>query len=75
MATRINQLLIYGLDEDHYDRYRDDVRAVNAEVAASAAAEHMRPSQAQIVVVGDADEVAQPLEELDLASVEIVTVD
>ena len=75
MATRINQLLIYGLDEDHYDRYRDDVRAVNAEVAASAASEHMKPSQAQIVVVGDADEVAQSLEELDLASVEIVTVD
>ena len=75
VATRINQLLIYGLDEDHYDRYRDDVRAVNAEVAASAASEHMKPSQAQIVVVGDADEVAQSLEELDLASVEIVTVD
>ncbi len=75
MATRINQLLIYGLDEDHYDRYRDDVRAVNSEAAAIAAAEHMRPSQAQIVVVGDADAVAKPLEELDLASVEIVAVD
>ena len=75
VATRINQLLIYGLDEDHYDRYRDDVRAVNSEAAAIAAAEHMRPSQAQIVVVGDADAVAKPLEELDLASVEIVAVD
>ena len=35
----------------------------------------MRPSQAQIVVVGDADVVAQPLEDLDLARVEIVVAD
>lgn len=75
VATRVNQLLIYGLDDNHYDRYRDDVRAVTAEAAASAAAEHMRPSQAQIVVVGDADVVAQPLEDLDLARVEIVVAD
>ena len=72
VATRVNQLLIYGLADDHYDRYRDDVRAVTAEAATAAAAVHMRPSEAQIVVVGDADAIKQPLEDLGLAKVEVV---
>jgi hypothetical protein len=35
----------------------------------------MRPSEAQIVVVGDADAVLQPLEELGLAPVQVVGAD
>ena len=75
IATRVNQLLIYGLADDHYDRYRDHVRAVTADAAAEAAGLYMRPSEAQIVVVGDADAVLQPLEELDLAPVQVVGAD
>jgi len=75
IATRVSQLLIYGLPDDHYDRYRDDVRAVTADAAADAAARYMRPAEAQIIVVGDADAVLQPLEELGLASVEVVGTD
>ena len=72
VATRVSQLQIYGLADDHYDRYRDDVRAVSAAAAGAAAATHMRPSEAQIVVVGDAEVVGRPLEELGLGAVEVV---
>jgi zinc protease len=75
VATRVNQLLIYGLADDHYDRYRDDVRAVTADAAKAAAATHMRPMEAQIVVVGDAEVIGQPLEELALAPVQVVGAD
>lgn len=75
IATRVNQLLIYGLADDHYDRYRDDVRAVTADAAAAAARQYMRPAEAQIVVVGDADAVYRPLEELGLAPVQVVGAD
>ncbi len=75
VATRVNQLLIYGLPDDHYDRYRDNVRAVTVDAAMAAAAKHMRPLEAQIVVVGDAEVIGQPLEDLGLAAVEVVRAD
>ena len=71
VATRISQLVVYGLPDDHYDRYRDSVRGVTTEAAAAAASQHMRPSEAQIVVVGDASVIAGPLEELGLGPVEV----
>lgn len=73
VATRVGQILIYGLADDHYDRYRDEVRAVTPAAAAEAAARHMRPDEAQIVVVGDADAVQQPLEALGFGAVEVVS--
>lgn len=75
VATRVNQLLIYGLPDDHYDRYRDRVRAVTADAATAAASTHMRPREAQIVVVGDAGVIGQPLEDLGLATVAVVDAD
>lgn len=72
VASRISQLVIYELADDHYDRYRDDVRAVTTDAAAEAAARHIRPQEAQIVVVGDAESIARPLEALELGPVEIV---
>ena len=72
VATRVSQLVVYGLPDDHFDRYRDVVRAVTRDEAAEAAAKHMRPSEAQIVVVGDADVIGDPLRALDLGPVEVV---
>lgn len=72
VATRIAQLLIYGLPDDYFDHYRDRVRAVRPEAAAEAARRHIRPEEAQIVVVGDASAIAAPLEALDLGPLEVV---
>ena len=72
IATRVSQLVIYGLPEDHYDRYRDAVRGVTTEAAREAAASHMRPNEVQIVLVGDADVIGPPIEALGLAQVEVV---
>jgi zinc protease len=72
VATRVSQLVVYGLPDDHYDRYRDVVRAVTRDEAAEAAAKHMRPNEAQIIVVGDADVVGDPLRALGLGPVEVV---
>ena len=53
-------------------RRRIGASAVTAEAATAAAATHMRPDEAQIVVVGDAEAIGPPLEELGLAAVEVV---
>lgn len=71
IASRLSQLVIYGLPDPYYHGYRDRMRAVTTEGAAAATRRYMRPEEAQIVVVGDADVVGPPLEELDLGPVEV----
>ncbi len=71
IASRVTQLVVFGLPEDYFHTYRDHVRGVTTEEAAAAARRHMRPGQAQIVVVGDADQVAGPIEALDLGPLEV----
>jgi predicted Zn-dependent peptidase len=71
VASRVTQLLVYGLDDAYFRRYRDEVRSVTTEAVGEAARRHMRPVEAQIVVVGDAGAVAGPLEALGLGPVEV----
>jgi zinc protease len=72
IATRLSQLVVYGLSDTYFDEYRDSVRGVTLESVAEAAARHIRPAEAQIVLVGDADVVGPPLEELGLGAVEVI---
>ncbi len=71
IASRISQLVVYGLEDDYYHTYRDRVRAVTTDEVAAAARAHIRPHEVQVVVVGDADEIVAPLEALDLGPLEV----
>jgi predicted Zn-dependent peptidase len=66
IASRVSHLVVYSLADEYYRDYRDRMREVSTEAAAASARLHMRPEEAQIVVVGDADIVGPPLEELGL---------
>lgn len=72
VTSRVGQLIVYGLPDDHFDRYREAIRAVTRQEATAAARRHLRPREAQIVVVGDADVVRAPLEALGLGPVEVI---
>ena len=71
IGSRLTQLVVYGLPDGYYHRYRDDMRAVTVDAAVDAARRHIRPAAAQIVVVGDASQVAGPLEALGVGPVEV----
>lgn len=71
VASRVAQLVVFGLPDAYFHEYRRRIRAVTPEQAADAARRHMRPHEAQIVVVGDADAVAEPLEALGVGPVEV----
>jgi zinc protease len=66
VAGRIAELIVYDLPDDHHARYRERVRAVTRADAADAARRHLRPDQVTVVVVGAAEAVKGPLEELGI---------
>lgn len=71
VAGRIAELIVYGLPDDWHARYRDRVRSVTPEEAHAAVRRHVRPAEVQIVVVGDAAEVTEPLEALGVGPVTV----
>jgi zinc protease len=73
VATRVSQLVVYGLGDDYFDAYRTNIRGVTTESVATAAARHIRPDEVQIVLTGDADVVGPELEELGLAPLEVMS--
>lgn len=71
VAGRIAELVIHGLPDDAWTRYRDEIRGVTAGSATEALRRHVRPEALTIVVVGDADVVREPLEALALGPVHV----
>jgi len=72
VASRIGELIVYGLPADTFARYRNEVRAVTREAALDAGRRHLHPEAMTVVVVGDAPSVRGPLEELGLGPVDVV---
>ena len=71
IATALANLVIYDLPEDFYDEYRARVRAVTLADILAAAREHLDPSRLQIVVVGEPETIAGPLDRLGLGPLSI----
>ena len=65
-------LLIHGLPMDELDRYRPAIEAVSDADVHAAARDHVQPSKAAVVLVGDADAI---LPELEGAAIGPITVE
>ena len=73
VAARIGELLVYGLPDDFFGSYRDRIREVSKEATSQAGRAVLRPEELVIVVVGDANEIREPLQELGIGSVEVAS--
>lgn len=71
LASRVAELVIYDLPATYFDDYRDRIAAVTAEDVRRVALEAVRPDAMAIVVVGDADQIRDDLEALDLGPIEV----
>ncbi|MSR36242.1 MAG: insulinase family protein [Gemmatimonadetes bacterium] len=71
VASRIAELVVYDLPDDHHARYRERIRAVTRADAAEAMRRHVHPGRATVVVVGAADAVAGPLEAIGIGPLTI----
>jgi predicted Zn-dependent peptidase len=58
----IGGLVIHGLPHDELNRYRPAIEMVTADAVRAAAVAHVRPAEAAIVLVGDADAFVPALE-------------
>jgi zinc protease len=64
IASALAALVVYDLEPDYFDSYRDRVRAVTSADVLQAAERHLHPDVLQLLVVGDASVVRSQLEEL-----------
>ena len=71
VATALANIQIFGLADDYYDRYRDDIRAMTRDRIHAMAREHLHPDRMQIVVVGDPSEIVAPLTALNVGPVHV----
>jgi zinc protease len=61
IAAMVEELRVYGLEDDYWESYLGAVRGVTGERAFAAAQRYIRPSEALIVAVGSAARIAEPL--------------
>lgn len=71
VASRIVEQVVFGLPDDYHGTYRDRIRAVGVDEAAAAGRRHIRPGEAQVVIVGDASAIGPALAELGLGPVQV----
>ncbi len=67
----LSGLVIQGLPDDELARYRPSIEAVTADDVLAAARAHVRPDEAAIVLVGDADACLAALEGAGLGPVTV----
>jgi zinc protease len=63
LASRLSQIAVYGLPDDYFQSYRERILAVTADDVLRAARDHLHPDRLVTVVVGDAAELRDSLEE------------
>lgn len=72
IAAALATLVIYDLPSDWYDSYRAHMGAVTVKDVLAAARAYVHPDSLQIVIVGDASAIREPLEALAFGPVDVV---
>jgi zinc protease len=64
VASRLVDMELYGLPEDYFDRYRENIAAVSSDDVVRVANKYLDPERLLIVIVGNATEIRGPLSSL-----------
>lgn len=72
LAGALVNLATFGLPEDYYDTYLENIQKVTLDDVNEAVSKHLRPERSAIVVVGDAEKLADPLRSAEFGPVAIV---
>lgn len=66
LASRLQEIEIYGLGDDYFETYRERIAAVTIDDVTRVARQYIHPKRATVVVVGRAEEISAPLSALGL---------
>jgi zinc protease len=67
VAGRLLDMELYGLPQDYFDSYRENIARVDETAIAHVAKKYIDPERLLIVVVGSASQIREPLGALGLA--------
>ena len=71
VAGGLANVEIFRLASNYFDTYRDEVRAVTIADVQRVARQHLDPTRLQIIVVGDADQIVEPIKALNFGSITV----
>ncbi len=66
IASRLVDMELYSLPEDYFDRYRETIAAVTKDDITRVAQKYLDPDRVVIVIVGNAQQIREPLGALGL---------
>ena len=61
VASRLLDMELYGLSEDYFDRYRENIAGVTKDDVERVAKKYLDPDRVLIVIVGNAAQIREPL--------------
>ncbi len=71
VAGGLASMEIFRLPVDYFDSYRDRITAVTADDVQRVARRHLDPSRLQVVIVGDAEVIRDPVSALGLGALDV----
>jgi zinc protease len=74
LASHVEELLVYNLPDDYFERYVANIQAVTPAAAQKAAATYIQPKRFAIVIAGDRKKIEAGVRALNLAPVRVTTV-
>jgi predicted Zn-dependent peptidase len=75
LSRRLEELIVYQLPDNYFERYISNVQAVTADAVQKVAKTYVQPSRFAVVVVGDRKTIEPGIRALDLGPVRVVSVD
>jgi predicted Zn-dependent peptidase len=74
LAAHVEELVVYKLPDDYFERYVANIQAVTPEAVAKAAATYIQPKRFAVVVVGDRQTIEAPVRAAELGPVKTTTI-
>jgi zinc protease len=72
LAGKLSTLAVYGFPDDYFNSYARRLLEVTPDQVRDAARRRLMPDRAAVVVVGDAQQLRGPLEELGIGPVQVI---
>jgi predicted Zn-dependent peptidase len=75
LSSRLEEMIIYDLAEDYYEKYIENIQNVTADNIQRAAATYIQAARFAVVIVGDRKAIEAGVRELKLGPVRVLSVE